>query len=97
MNEMNTFAFVNFLLIKLFPTLIHQNFPLSKICAIRYVLFVYSHFVLLAIYLIIDAVCIHLDTNYDFFPVEFTRKFKEVVVYNKMSRNIPILSLVMSC
>ena len=60
-------------------------------------LFVYSHFVLLAIYLIIHAVCIHLYTNYDFFLIKFTRKFKKVVVYNKMSRNIPILSLVMSC
>ena len=39
MNKMNTLAFVNFLLIKLFPTLIRQNFPLSKICAIRYISF----------------------------------------------------------
>ena len=33
---MNTLAFVNFLLVKLFPTLIRQNFPLSKICAVQY-------------------------------------------------------------
>ena len=38
MNKMNTLAFVNFLLVKLFPTLIRQNFPPSKICAIRYAL-----------------------------------------------------------
>ena len=31
---MNTLTLVNFLLVKLFPTLIRQNFPLSKICAI---------------------------------------------------------------
>ena len=37
MNKMNTLAFVKFLLVKLFPTLIHQNFPPSKICAVRYV------------------------------------------------------------
>ena len=37
MNEMNTLAFINFLLVKLFPTLIHQNFPLSKICAIQHI------------------------------------------------------------
>ena len=36
MNKINTLAFVNFLLVKLFPTLIRQNFPPSKICAIRY-------------------------------------------------------------
>ena len=36
MNKMNTLAFVNFLLVKFFPTLICQNFPPSKICAIRY-------------------------------------------------------------
>ena len=36
MNKMNTLAFVNFLLVKLFPTLIRQNFPLSKICAVQY-------------------------------------------------------------
>ena len=35
-NKMNTLAFVNFLLIKIFPTLIHQNFP-SKFCAIQYI------------------------------------------------------------
>ena len=58
--------------------------------------YMYSHVLLLYSYLFIYAVCIHLDTNYDFIPVEFTRKFKEVVVYNKMSRNILILSLVMS-
>ena len=34
---MNTLAFVNFLLIKIFPTLIHQYFPPLKFCAIRYV------------------------------------------------------------
>ena len=32
-NKMNTLAFVNFLLVKLFPTLIRQKFPPSKICA----------------------------------------------------------------
>ena len=32
---MNTSAFVTFLLVKIFPTLICQNFP-SKFCAIRY-------------------------------------------------------------
>ena len=36
MNKMNTLAFVNFLLVKLFPTLIQQNFPPSKFCAVRY-------------------------------------------------------------
>ena len=36
MNKMNTLAFVNFLLVELFLTLIRQNFPPSKICAIRY-------------------------------------------------------------
>ena len=41
MNKMNTLAFVNFLLVKLFPTLIRQNFPPSKICAIRYSIVVY--------------------------------------------------------
>ena len=34
-DKMNTLAFVNFLLIKLFPTLIRQNFAPSKICAVR--------------------------------------------------------------
>ena len=34
---MNTLAFANFILIKLFPTLIRQNFPPSKICAVQYV------------------------------------------------------------
>ena len=34
-DKMNTLAFVNFLLIKIFPTLIHQNFPPSKLCAIQ--------------------------------------------------------------
>ena len=38
MNKMNTLAFVNFLLVKLFPTLIRQNFPPSKIYAIRYII-----------------------------------------------------------
>ena len=32
---MNTLAFVNFLLIKIFSTLIRQNFPPSRFCAIR--------------------------------------------------------------
>ena len=36
MNKMNTLVFINFLLVKLFPILIHQNFPPSKICTIRY-------------------------------------------------------------
>ena len=35
-NLMNTLAFVNFLLFKIFPTLIRQYFPTSKFCAIRY-------------------------------------------------------------
>ena len=39
-DKMNTLAFVNFLLIKLFPTLIRQNFPPSKICAIRYIIII---------------------------------------------------------
>ena len=44
MNKMNTLAFVNFLLVKLFPTLIRQNFTPSKICAIQYVCMdVYTH------------------------------------------------------
>ena len=34
-DKMSTFAFISFLLIKIFPTLIYQNFPLSKFCAIR--------------------------------------------------------------
>ena len=33
---MNTLAFVNFLLVKIFPTLIRQYFPPSKFCTIRY-------------------------------------------------------------
>ena len=33
---MNTLAFVNFLLVKIFPTLIRQYFPPSKFYAIRY-------------------------------------------------------------
>ena len=33
---MNTLAFVNILLVKIFPTLIRQNFPPSKFYAIRY-------------------------------------------------------------
>ena len=37
---MNTLAFVNFLLIKIFPTLIRQNFPPSKFCAIRYDMYI---------------------------------------------------------
>ena len=36
MNKMNTLAFINFLLVKLFPTLIRQNFPPSKFCAVQY-------------------------------------------------------------
>ena len=36
MNKINTLAFVNFLLVKLFPTMIRQNFPPLKICAVRY-------------------------------------------------------------
>ena len=40
MNKMNTLAFVNSLLIKLFPTLIRQKFPSSKICTIQYVLYI---------------------------------------------------------
>ena len=36
MNKMNTLAFVKFLLVKLFPILIHQNFPPSKFCAVWY-------------------------------------------------------------
>ena len=39
---MNTLAFVNFLLVKLFPTLIRQYFPPSKFCAVRYVATPYS-------------------------------------------------------
>ena len=34
-DKMITLAFINFLLVKLFPTLIHQNFPPLKICAIQ--------------------------------------------------------------
>ena len=33
---MNTLAFINFLLVKIFPILIHQNFPQSKFCFIQY-------------------------------------------------------------
>ena len=33
---MNTLAFINFLLVKLFPTLIRQNFPPSKCYAVWY-------------------------------------------------------------
>ena len=33
---MNTLEFVNFLIVKIFPTLIRQNFPPSKFCAIWY-------------------------------------------------------------
>ena len=33
---MNTLAFVIFLLVKIFPTLIRQNFPPLKFCAIQY-------------------------------------------------------------
>ena len=36
-DKMNTLAFVNFLLVKIFPTLICQYFPLSKFCTIRYI------------------------------------------------------------
>ena len=36
-DKMNTLAFVNFLLVKFFPTLIRQYFPPSKFCAIRYI------------------------------------------------------------
>ena len=32
MNKMNTLAFVNFLLVKFFPTLIRQNFPVKNLC-----------------------------------------------------------------
>ena len=39
--------------------------------------------------------CIRLDAYYDFFTVEFTRKFEEAVIYIQMSRNVT-LSLVMS-
>ena len=35
-DKMNTLAFVNFLFVKLFSTLIRQNFPPSKFCAIWY-------------------------------------------------------------
>ena len=34
---MTTLAFVNFLLVKIFPTLIRQNFLPSKFCTIRYI------------------------------------------------------------
>ena len=34
-NLMNTLVFVNFLVVKIFPTLIRQYFPQSKFCAIR--------------------------------------------------------------
>ena len=34
-DKMNTLAFINFLLVKNFPTLICYNFTLSKFCAIR--------------------------------------------------------------
>ena len=37
-NRMNILGFVNFLLTKIFPTVIHQNFPPSKFCAIRYLM-----------------------------------------------------------
>ena len=33
---MNTLAFVNFLLVRIFPSSIRQNFPPLKFCAIRY-------------------------------------------------------------
>ena len=43
-DKMNTLGFVNFLLVKLFPILIRQNFPLSKICAIWYQFLVKRHY-----------------------------------------------------
>ena len=38
-DKMKTLAFINILLVKIFPTLIRQYFPLSKFCAIWYVAF----------------------------------------------------------
>ena len=38
MDSMNALAFVNFLLIKIFPTLIRQIFPPSKFCTIWYII-----------------------------------------------------------
>ena len=35
-DKMNTLVFINLILIKIFPTLIDQNFPLSKFCVIRH-------------------------------------------------------------
>ena len=84
MNKMNTLAFVNFLLVKLFPTLIRQNFPPSKICAIRYTIIVTTSYmraatIIIYVWCLADEICMYI-AMYKFTKLQaFTSKILIVV------------------
>ena len=63
MNKMNTLTFVNFLLVKLYSTLIRQNFPPSKICAVRYPLNYLNCDIKFKHWLIIDIAKVQVANN----------------------------------
>ena len=69
-DKMNTLVFINFLLVKLFPTLIRQNFLLSKICAIQYLISRIHYSLNLTINYVLTFICIHYITIHPLEKVE---------------------------